>query len=135
MTTQNIRKIDYREYPECMFAMISAFLPLQEGRELRRVAGDVVFRSTGMDGRTYRNGLLHSYDDEPAINEVDYKVWYKDGVIHREGDKPAVIESGWYDWVVNGNRHREGGKPAVIGPTYKGWYIHGELQNETIGAM
>jgi hypothetical protein len=134
MTTQSIRKIDYREYPECMFAMISAFLPEQEGRDLRRVSGGVLFRSTSMDGRTYRNGLLHSYNDEPAINEVDYKVWYKHGVVHRGGDKPAVIESGWYDWVVNGNRHREGGNPAVVGPTYRGWYIHGELQKETTGA-
>ena len=99
--------------------MISAFLPTEEGHDLRRVAGHVVFRSQDKDGHTYRNGLLHSYDDEPAINEDDYKVWYKDGLIHTEGDKPAVIECGWYDWVINGKRHREGGKPAVIGSNTK----------------
>jgi hypothetical protein len=32
-------KINYKEYPECMFAMIAAFLPKDEGDELRRVSG------------------------------------------------------------------------------------------------
>ena len=47
-----MRKINYKEYPECMFAMIAAFLPQDEGHDLRRVAGDKVFRSEGLNGNT-----------------------------------------------------------------------------------
>lgn len=32
---------------------------------------------------TYNNGLLHSFNDMPAINEKNIKVWYKNGDLHR----------------------------------------------------
>ena len=54
-------------YPECMFAMFSAFLPSEEGDLMRALAGNTVFKSTDNKGRTYMNGLLHSYDDKPAV--------------------------------------------------------------------
>jgi hypothetical protein len=57
-------KIDYREY---MFAMIASYLPSREGDDLRRIAGKVVFRHRDNDGNTYKNGLLHSYNDLPAV--------------------------------------------------------------------
>lgn len=38
----------------------------------------------------YCNGLLHSYNDMPAIDST-YKVWYKHGLVHRDGEKPAVL--------------------------------------------
>jgi hypothetical protein len=96
-----------------MFAMLSAFLPEDEGHDLRRVAGDVVFRSTDSDGNTYKNGLLHSYDDMPAfVNGTRHK-WYKDGVLHREGDLPALVDTYSTEWWVNGQRHREDG-PALV---------------------
>ena len=128
----NTFKINYKEYPEFMFAMIAAYLPRDEGNELRKISGSLVFRSEDEKGNTYKNGLLHSYADMPAINEANFKAWYKDGVVHREDDKPAVIEFGWHDWYFNGKRHREGGKPAVVGTDYKGWYIHGIFQTQTI---
>ena len=51
----------YKEYPECMFAMIATFMPSEEGDDLRRAAGKVVFRHEDEKGRTYRNGLQSKY--------------------------------------------------------------------------
>ena len=42
-------KINYKEYPECMFA---AFMIPEEGDDLRRVSGNVVFKSQDNQGRT-----------------------------------------------------------------------------------
>ena len=42
MTTQI--KINYKEYPEFMFAMISAYLPVKEASIVSKLAGDVLFR-------------------------------------------------------------------------------------------
>ena len=68
-------QIKYQEYPECMFAMIDAY----EGHEVRLAAGKVVFRHTDEYGNTYKNGVLHSYDDKPAVDRGKVKEWYKDG--------------------------------------------------------
>jgi hypothetical protein len=86
--------INYKEYPECMFAVIAAFLPSNEGDDLRRVAGDVVFKHE-TQGCTYKNGVLHSYNDKPALDIENTQKWCKDGVLHREGDLPAFIKSGY----------------------------------------
>ena len=130
----NIKPINYKNYPECMFAMISAFLPKGEGNDLRRVAGKVVFRSTDRDGRTYRNGLLHSYDDSPAVvaDNGTYKVWYKQGKIHREGDLPAITRNEQYqEWYRYGELHRDGDLPAIIGSdNHQEWYKNGELHRD-----
>jgi hypothetical protein len=129
----SIKPINYKEYPECMFAILAAFLPRAEGNDLRRVAGDVVFRSTDRDGRTYRNGLLHSYEDEPAIiaDNGTYKVWYKQGKIHREGDLPAITRNEQYqEWYRNGRLHRDRDLPAIIGTNFREWYKNGKLHRD-----
>jgi hypothetical protein len=107
-------KINYQEYPEFMFAMIAAFLEEDEGDDLRRVSGKVYFRSEDEYGNTYRNGLLHSFGDEPAITDFFKKSWFKDGKLHREGDLPACISLFYDAWYKNGVRHRDGGLPAII---------------------
>jgi hypothetical protein len=61
-----------------MFAMIAAYLPKHDGVYLRKVAGKVVFRHD-KDGCTYKNGVLHSYNDIPAYIEGSKNTWYKDG--------------------------------------------------------
>ena len=142
--TSNIR-INYKEYPECMFAMLSAFLPANEGDIIRRLAGREVFRSEDNQGRTYRNGLLHSYDDVPAVEllvNFPKKMWYKDGKYHRDGDLPAITSKSnteWYpEWYQNGKRHREGGLPAVIYQgvvgvfpySYTEWWVDGKRHRE-----
>jgi len=109
-------KINYREYPEFMFAMIAAFLEEDEGDDLRRVSGKVCFRSEDDFGCTYKNGLLHSFGDEPAISDFFKKSWFKDGKLHRENDLPACISQLYSSWHKNGVLHRDGGLPAMISP-------------------
>jgi len=118
-------RINYKEYPECMFAMIAAFLPSEEGDYLRYVSGKVFYRSKDANGNTYRNGLLHSYNDKPALVNGMRQEWYKNGKKHREHDKPAIIDQNIQEWFKNGMCHREGDLPAVIedynGEIYEKW--------------
>jgi antitoxin component YwqK of YwqJK toxin-antitoxin module len=111
-----LSKINYKEYPEFMFAMIAAFLPEHEAYNLRQATGNVVFKHKDKHGNTYKNGLLHSFNDEPAIINDIYKLWYKDGKIHRENDLSALVnlEQSIQKWYKNGKIHREGDLPAVI---------------------
>ena len=125
---QTLLKINYKDYPEFMFAMIAAYLPEHDGVYLRKVAGEVVFRHD-KDGSTYKNGVLHSYNDDPAIIN-EYIQWYKNGKRHREGDLPAVISEYIEEWWMNGKRHREGDKPAVISGDRQEWYKNGKLHRE-----
>jgi antitoxin component YwqK of YwqJK toxin-antitoxin module len=131
--SNTIAPINYKNYPECMFAIVAAFLPKGEGDDLRRVAGKVVFRSTGREGRTYRNGLLHSYQDEPAIvaDNGTYKVWYKQGKIHRDNDLPAITRNEVYqEWYRDGKLHRDNDLPAIVGTNLREWYRNGELHRD-----
>jgi hypothetical protein len=148
--TNAIKPINYKNYPGCMFAMLSAFVEPDQAKVLRSVAGDAVVR-TENDGCTYKNGLFHSFDDQPAIvHGENFKEWLKDGKWHREGDKPAVIRDGifeYYDndvlhriggpavtsdeenfrheWWENGKRHRIGG-PAVYDEDIQEWWENGK---------
>ena len=125
----SISPIKYQEYPECMFAMISAFLPVKEGRDLRRVSGSITFRHNDVYGNTYKNGTLHSFDDQPAYVGPFIKEWYKNGILHRERDLPAVVIGDWREeWWINGKRHRDGDLPAVITENEGNfWYKDGKL--------
>ena len=64
----------------------------------------------------YKNGKIHSYNDEPAvITGIGNREWYKDGKIHRDGDKPAIIQiNGSMIYYKEGKIHRDNDKPAVI---------------------
>ena len=133
-------KINYKKYPECMFAMIAAYLPPDEAREVRQFAGKVVFRHTDENGSTYKNGLLHSYDDKPAVNKVSIhgkkmSEWYKDGLLHREGGLHAVDYGDYLQWWVNGKKHREGGLNAVESYFFgnlchQEWWVNGNLHRD-----
>jgi hypothetical protein len=129
MTTQ--LKINYKDYLEFMFAAISAFLPVDQGHDLRRVAGHVFFRSTDHYGSTYRNGLIHSYDDQHSMINSCVQLWFRDGVMHRDGDLPAYVDgdTDTQRWYKNGLLHRECG-PAVIEDyglqgIYQEWWLEG----------
>ena len=114
-------KINYKEYPEFMFAMIAAFLPGDEGTDLRRVSGDVIVKSEDKYGNTFCNGLLHSYNDQPAVKGKKYKAWYKNGERHRDGDLPAVIQGKNKWWYIDGKSHREGDLPAFVSENIQRW--------------
>jgi len=118
-------RINYKDYPECMFAMIAAYLPDYEANLLRTATGEVLFRHTNKDGHTYKNGLLHSYNDKPALIEGTRQEWYKNGVRHRDGDLPAVIDGKRREWYINGWLHRENDLPAIINRNYRSWWLNG----------
>jgi hypothetical protein len=69
-----LEKLNYKHYPEYMFAMIAAYLPKHEGDDLRRAAGKVIFKHTDDSRNTYKNGLLHSYNDLPAVIDITHIV-------------------------------------------------------------
>lgn len=62
-------------------------------------------------------GIIHSLNDEPAIEYSNKKLWYYGGLIHRDDDKPAIIMKNSNgisnSWYKNGKKHREN-KPALI---------------------
>ena len=110
-------------------------------------AGDIFRKETGNIGiksvvvkdgitTTYRNGVRHSFNDEPAVVFGNTKEWWWKGKLHREGDLPAVImnDGKSFEWWVNGKRHREGDQPAVIysADPYKAWYVNG-VRHRDIG--
>jgi len=112
-----LSELNYKDYPEFMFAMVAAYLPSSEGAYLRLVAGSVVFRHEDSEGNTYKNGVLHSYRDNPAVSLQCRKSWYRDGLLHRDGDLPAVIGTYCIEWYQNGKLYRDGDLPAIIWKT------------------
>jgi hypothetical protein len=108
--TNTLSNIDYLEY---MFAIVTAYLPSEEGHDLRRVAGDVVFRHADKDRNSYKNGVVHSYSDQPALIIENYKPWCFNGMPHRDYDRPAVIYRDKQEWWKKVKRNREGESPAI----------------------
>ena len=94
----SLSRMNYKEYPEYMFAMIAAYLPASEGDDLRRVSGDIVFRYTDERGCTYKNGALHSFEGKPSVPGPYQKMWHRDGEVHRDSDLPAVINEEFHIW-------------------------------------
>lgn len=76
-------------------------------------------------------GIIHSLNDEPAIEYMNRKVWYYGGLIHRDDDKPAlIIENNigiTNSWYKNGKRHRDD-KPAMICSGGCGHYFKNGLE-------
>jgi hypothetical protein len=62
-----MQQVNYKEYPSCIFANIPSFLPQKKAEALIAATGTVIIRHTDKEGSTYKNGLLHSYDDKPAV--------------------------------------------------------------------
>jgi hypothetical protein len=69
--------------------------------------------------KTYKDGLYHSYNNQPAIKYSYQSYWYWDGLDHNEYDhhhseyhpNGFLLERMWY---FNGQLHRELPKPALI---------------------
>ena len=64
----------------------------------------------------FKNGLLHSYDDNPAvIYPSGTRVWCKNGFIHRKKDLPAIIyTNGTMAWYKQAKYSRSDNKPVVV---------------------
>jgi len=118
--------------PNFVFAEISSFLGKgPEGDLLRKYCGDCTVKDE-INGCTYRNGVLHSYD-KPAKTINGRAMWYKNGLLHRDCDLPAVTDRGEYKaWYKNGSLHREGDLPAIVSPSHnrQEWWINGKRHRE-----
>jgi hypothetical protein len=77
---------------------------------------------------TYKDGELHSYNDEPAIEYITgEKYWYKNGKKHRDNNLPAIETSDSKEWYQDGKLHRSNDLPAVINSFSQIWYTNGVL--------
>ena len=117
-------KINYKEYPEFMFAMISAYLPKEEASIVSKLAGRVIFRHEDKYGDTFKNGLRHSYDDKPSVERYydNYRSWHCDGELHRDNDLPAIVCNDYKEWRIHGMIHRDNDLPAIVFPEAQFWY-------------
>jgi antitoxin component YwqK of YwqJK toxin-antitoxin module len=123
-------------FPKEINALIATYLEDEEGKYFRDKTNKFFIKDI-INGNTYKNGLLHSFNDMPAVIESDgTKKWYKNGKIHRDNDLPAVIYSdvlikgGEQFWYQNGKIHRDNDMPAVISNVSQMWYKNGELHRD-----
>jgi hypothetical protein len=123
--------------PECIYALLASYLGPDQlaGDYCRQLAGSEsdktiiktvrsflppnIILSPPLENvtihsiETYRNGLLHSFDDQPAIikilnntqlspinNHTSFE-WYKNGLKHRDNG-PAVIDWHGSEWWKEG---------------------------------
>lgn len=81
--------------------------------------------------KQYKNGLLHSKDDQPSIisHLGAEQEWHEKGLRHRESDKPAVISDNgrFLKWYTKGQLHRGGDLPAYIRQKRAEWYNQDKL--------
>jgi hypothetical protein len=104
----NFPKESIFNFPKEINALIATYLEDEEGNYFREQTNEFFIKDI-INGNTYKNGLLHSFNDIPAIIKNNgNQCWYKNGKLHRDNDLPAVI---WYDgsqeWYKNGQLHIE----------------------------
>jgi hypothetical protein len=91
--------------PNEICALISTFLNEHDGTFFRQLAYPFILKEI-KNGKTYGNGLIHSFNDMPAEVWYNKQYWYKNGQLHRDNDMPAVIDSnGREEWFKNGELH------------------------------
>lgn len=95
------------------------------------------YKTTNSNITVDSEGFLHSYNDEPAIVNSEYKEWYEHGRIHRVGNPAHIpnseVQYGYKRYTRTvyyhyGKIHRIGG-PAVIDAKYNTevWYYKGQI--------
>ena len=74
-----------------LYALISTYVP-EHFSVLTELAGGLLIKEIRNEN-TYGNGVLHSFNDEPAEILFGTQKWYKHGLLHRDNDLPAVVYS------------------------------------------
>ena len=114
-----------------MYAEIARYLGSDfPGDVFRHVAGVIQIKDV-IRGRTYLNGLLHSFEGRPArVDGAWY--WYQHGELHRDNDQPAVVRnSGDQKWYQHGEIHRDGDQPAIVYASgTRHWYQRDKLHRD-----
>lgn len=119
------------ELPECVHAIIASYCSDLKHREYFSLLSGNVGLKTEKDGKTYRNGLLHSFDDNPAWSCEDMKIWYHKGKRHRDSGPAIIYANGTEEWWKHGKPHRDHDLPAV--KTTDGllaWYQDGKCHRD-----
>ena len=129
----------FRSAPMLSIEFLALIATYIEEREislyLTYLADGFLIRET-RDKDIYANGLLHSFNDQPAAilgdESSNIKVWCKFGLQHRDGDEPAVIHSsGRRLWYRQGLLHRDNDGPAKIyADGTQEWYRQGLLHRD-----
>lgn len=89
------------------------------------IYGEFSYTDKNGHGFSYKNNLLHSFDDKPSLVDKYTQEWHKEGVLHRDGDLPAniyIIEANGFNYneisykkyYKEGVLHRDGDLPAYI---------------------
>lgn len=50
----------------------------------------------------FKNGLLHSFNDNPSVDTKYLKAWHKNGLLHRGHSEPAIISFSSNEYWFNG---------------------------------
>lgn len=118
--------------PREMYAELACFIGAGDIGDRCRIMARSVQIKHKQDQQTYLNGLLHSFDDLPAIISNNYRVWYRHSKFHRDNDLPAVIcANGDQYWYQHDERHRDNDLPAIICANgYQAWYQHYKLHRD-----
>ena len=88
--------------------------------------------SSTSNGKTYKNGLLHSFKGKPAVVTKDTRLWYSNNLLHRYNGPAVVvllpdgkiIEQWRYKGIVY--RAQDPFKPAYIEKDILGRIIYQE---------
>ena len=97
-----------------LYALVSIYVP-EHFSSLTQLAGGLFIKEI-RDGNTYANGVLHSFNDQPAVIGHDgAQFWYQHGQLHRDHDLPAIVGlDGYQAWCQHGQGHRDNDKPVLI---------------------
>lgn len=78
-----------------------------------------------------RKGLLHSYNDEPAVVFPDNtKMWFTNGILHRLTGPAVIVGDVYEEWHRYGILHRDNGPALVYMNGHKEWYKDGKLHRD-----
>lgn len=109
------------QLPKILIGIIASFSENPEAILLDKFCGNIGYKSVDAHGNTYRNGLLHSYNDQPAHTDSEKTLrWYKNGKLHREtvdekNTNPAVIYvDRTLQWYMHGKLHKQEESPTII---------------------
>jgi hypothetical protein len=58
--------------------------------------------------------LLHSTDDQPAVDNEYIQMWFNNGIIHRVGNPAVILPSIGTRYYYNNGMFDNGDKPAVV---------------------
>jgi hypothetical protein len=109
-------------YPMFIYGLLTTYHGTDEiGELIRSTLLPPSYMQRHVSGSsTYANGLLHSFNDQPAVDNADRKEWYSFGMLHRDHDQPAQIFGGDGPeiYFFYGELHRANGIPVVSRSKY-----------------